>query len=39
LAARMEDLFVPPGVGRNIPVPAAAWGEKRFESGTVEPYA
>jgi ABC-type nitrate/sulfonate/bicarbonate transport system substrate-binding protein len=39
LAARMEDLFVPPGLGRNIPVPAAAWGEKRFESGTVEPYA
>ena len=25
LAARMEDLFVPPGIARNIPVPAAAW--------------
>jgi NitT/TauT family transport system ATP-binding protein/nitrate/nitrite transport system substrate-binding protein len=32
LAARMEDLFVPPGMARNIPVPATAWGEPIFES-------
>ena len=36
LAARMEDLFVPAGIARNIPVPAAAWGEPTFESGTLE---
>jgi NitT/TauT family transport system ATP-binding protein/nitrate/nitrite transport system substrate-binding protein len=35
LAARMEDLFVPPGIGRNIPVPAAAWGEPAFEGATI----
>jgi hypothetical protein len=33
LAARREDLFVPPGVAREIPVPAAAWGEARLEDG------
>jgi two-component system, oxyanion-binding sensor len=37
LAARMEDLFVPPGVARNIPAPAAAWGASALESGTSEP--
>jgi hypothetical protein len=31
----MEDLFVPPGIGRNIPVPAAAWGEPAFEGATI----
>jgi NitT/TauT family transport system ATP-binding protein/nitrate/nitrite transport system substrate-binding protein len=36
LAARMEDLFVPPGIVRNIPVPAAAWGSQRFERGPLE---
>lgn len=36
LAARMEDLFVPPGIARNIPVPAAAWGEPALESGAVD---
>jgi hypothetical protein len=34
LAARMEDLFVAPGIARNIPVPAAAWGESACDSGT-----
>ena len=36
LAARLEDLFVPPGVGRNIPAPTAAWGASALESGTFE---
>jgi ABC-type nitrate/sulfonate/bicarbonate transport system substrate-binding protein len=35
LAARTEDLFVPPAIGRNIPVPAAAWGEPAFEGATI----
>jgi hypothetical protein len=33
LAARTEDLFVPPDIARDIPVPAAAWGEARLEDG------
>jgi ABC-type nitrate/sulfonate/bicarbonate transport system substrate-binding protein len=32
LAAGLEDLFVPPGVARNIPVPAASWGDAAFEN-------
>jgi NitT/TauT family transport system ATP-binding protein/nitrate/nitrite transport system substrate-binding protein len=36
LAARMEDLFVPPGIARNIPVPTAAWEEPTFASGPSE---
>jgi two-component system, oxyanion-binding sensor len=35
LAARTEDLFVPHGIGRTIPVPAAAWGEPTFAVGTI----
>jgi NitT/TauT family transport system ATP-binding protein/nitrate/nitrite transport system substrate-binding protein len=31
LAARMEDLFIPPIVSRNIPVPAVAWAESTAE--------
>jgi NitT/TauT family transport system ATP-binding protein/nitrate/nitrite transport system substrate-binding protein len=33
LAARTEDLFVPPGIAREIPVPAAAWGDARLDDG------
>jgi NitT/TauT family transport system ATP-binding protein/nitrate/nitrite transport system substrate-binding protein len=36
LAARMEDLFVPPAIGRNIAVPASGWGEKAFESSALQ---
>lgn len=34
LAARMEDLFVPPGHLRNIAVPEAVWGDPAPETGT-----
>ena len=33
LAARMEDLFVPAGSGRNIPVPETAWAGDVREHG------
>jgi hypothetical protein len=32
LAAGLEDLFVPLGSARNIPVPAASWGDAAFEN-------
>ncbi len=34
LAARLEDLFVPPEIARNIPVSVGAWGEPALESAT-----
>jgi two-component system, oxyanion-binding sensor len=36
LAARMEDLFVPPGIARNIPVPGVTWGEPTCENSAIE---
>ena len=34
LAARMEDLFIPPGIGRNIPAPETEWAGPALESDT-----
>ncbi len=35
-AARLEDLFVPPGHLRNIAVPATAWADSATETGTLQ---
>jgi len=36
LAARMEDLFLPNGAGRNITVPETAWASDLPEAGAVD---
>jgi ABC-type nitrate/sulfonate/bicarbonate transport system substrate-binding protein len=36
LAARMEDLFIPSGGERNIPVPDTAWAAPASETGAVD---
>ena len=36
LAARMEDLFIPTGAGRNVPVPEAIWEVPASRTGTLE---
>jgi NitT/TauT family transport system ATP-binding protein/nitrate/nitrite transport system substrate-binding protein len=37
LAARMEDLYIPPGIARNIPIPEAVWAEPASKTGALDP--